>query len=203
MERQARGIALVCGPWGLSLCCVPWVKFARVAVREKFQSSPCARWVPFSAQRKRPESPYLVECAFLVLSRHRCRGEGGVLKKRSDWVGSVLRISLRVPSLSARRVPLPRGIPWVARGVTKQRKLASPDQPKQRKNRNTRNPTRGAQDRSTPALVRLTAWPPRARGGDRGGVRPEKRNPARRPALPTEHRVARALDGQTGMGPED
>ena len=40
---------------------------------------------------------------------------GGVLKKRSDWVGSVLRISLRVPSLSARRVPLPRGIPWVAR----------------------------------------------------------------------------------------
>ena len=81
----------------------------------KFQSSPCARWVPFSAQRKRPESPYLVECAFLVLSRHRCRGEGGVLKKRSDWVGSVLRISLRVPSLSARRVPLPRGIPWVAR----------------------------------------------------------------------------------------
>ena len=38
-----------------------------------------------------------------------------MLKKRSDWVGSVLRISLRVPSLSARRVPLPRGIPWVAR----------------------------------------------------------------------------------------
>ena len=81
----------------------------------KFQSSPCARWVPFSAQRKRPESPYLVECAVLVSSRHRCRGEGGVLKKRSDWVGSVLRISLLVPSLSARRVPLPRGIPWVAR----------------------------------------------------------------------------------------
>ena len=81
----------------------------------KFQSSPCARWVPFSAQRKRPESPYLVECAFLVLSRHRCRGEGGVLKKRSYWVGSVLRIGLRVPSLSARRVPLPRGTPWVAR----------------------------------------------------------------------------------------
>ena len=89
------------------------------------------------------------------------------------------------------------------RGGTKQRKLASPDQAKQRKNRNTRNPTRGAQDRSTPALVRLTAWPPRARGGDRGDVRPEKRNPARRPALPTECRVARALDGQTGMGPED
>ena len=89
------------------------------------------------------------------------------------------------------------------RGGTKRRKLASPDQAKQRKNRNTRNPTRGAQDRSTPALVRLTAWPPRARGGDRGDVRPEKRNPARRPALPTECRVARALDGQTGMGPED
>ena len=34
MERQARGIALVCGPWGLSLCCAPWAKFARVAVRE-------------------------------------------------------------------------------------------------------------------------------------------------------------------------
>ena len=89
------------------------------------------------------------------------------------------------------------------RGGTKQRKLASPYQAKQRKNRNTRNPTRGAQDRSTPALVRLTAWPPRARGGDRGDVRPEKRNPARRPALPTECRVARALDGQTGMVPED
>ena len=39
----------------------------------KFKPSPCARWVPFSAQRKRSESPYLVECAFLVLSRHRCR----------------------------------------------------------------------------------------------------------------------------------
>ena len=38
-----------------------------------------------------------------------------MLKKRSDWAGSVLRISLRVLSLIARRVPLPRGIPWVAR----------------------------------------------------------------------------------------
>ena len=35
MERQARSIALVCGTWGLSLCCAPWAKFARVAVREK------------------------------------------------------------------------------------------------------------------------------------------------------------------------
>ena len=35
MERQARGIVLVCGPWGLSLCCAPWAKFARVAAREK------------------------------------------------------------------------------------------------------------------------------------------------------------------------
>ena len=34
MERQARGIALGCGPWGLSLFCAPWAKFARVAVRE-------------------------------------------------------------------------------------------------------------------------------------------------------------------------
>ena len=98
-------VSVLCALGQIRACCC----------QGKFQSSPCARWVPFSAQRKRPESPYLVECAFLVLSRHRCRGEGGVLKKRSDWVGPVLRISPRVPFLSARRVPLPRGIPWVAR----------------------------------------------------------------------------------------
>ena len=89
--------------------------------------------------------------------------------------------------------------------LTEQRKLANPDQEKQRKNCNTRNQTRGAQDRSAPALVRLTAWPrePGGREEGKGGVMPEKINPVRRPELPTEFRVARALDGQTGMGPGD
>ena len=27
MERLARAIVIVCGPWGLSLFCAPWAKF--------------------------------------------------------------------------------------------------------------------------------------------------------------------------------
>ena len=84
MERQARGIALVCGPWGLSLFCAPWAKFTRVAVRENSSRVHLPAGSHFQLNAKEPESPYLVECAVLILSRHSCGGEGGVLKKRRD-----------------------------------------------------------------------------------------------------------------------
>ena len=53
MERQARGIELVCGPWGLSLFGAPWAKFARVAVRENTRvESMCSLGPIFSSIQK-------------------------------------------------------------------------------------------------------------------------------------------------------
>ena len=88
------------------------------------------------------------------------------------------------------------------RGGTKQRKLASPDQAKQRKNRNTRKPTRCAQDRGTPALVRLTACPREPGGGTEVtlGLRRETRRGD--PRYPRNAAWQGHSTGRQGWGPK-